>query len=135
MMDKERESNNKDIYIFIAEVSKKAMLHWITIETNNNQEIISAVKQFINDNIYLNIKQWEDLTQKGAIIGMYKNVDIPKDYQRLKELKYPIIIEILSNAPTHIINKIIFFDCSMPLYYQLGMSHMHLYAILYHFLI
>jgi len=106
-MDQESESDNQDVYMFIAEASKKAMLYWISTEINHNQEIISAVEKFVNKNIYLNLKQWDEITQKDAIIRMYKNINIPQNYQRLKDLKYPIIIEILSNAPIHIMNQII----------------------------
>ena len=105
MMDQESESDNQDVYMFIAEASKKAMLYWISTEINHNQEIISAVEKFVNKNIYLNLKQWDEITQKDAIIRMYKNINIPQNYQRLKDLKYPIIIEILSNAPIHIMKQ------------------------------
>ena len=47
------------------------------------------------------------ITQKDANIRIYKNINNPQNYQRLKDLKYPIIIEILSNAPIHIMNQII----------------------------
>ena len=94
-MGQESESDNQDVYMFIAEASKKAMLYWISTEINHNQEIISAVEKFVNKNIYLNLKQWDEITQKDAIIRMYKNINIPQNYQRLKDLKYSIIIEIL----------------------------------------
>ena len=83
MMEKEKELGNLNIYDFIAEASKKAMLYWSTMERNHN-EIINMIKKYTEDKEYTSLKKWDEITQKYTIQRIYKTINIPQEYPRLK---------------------------------------------------
>ena len=62
---------------------------------------------YIENKKNITISDWDQLIQQEAIGRLFKNSEIPKEYTRLKHLKHPKLIELLSNAPKHIIEEMI----------------------------
>ena len=81
------------------------MLNNTTTKINHKPKTINLIKKFTEDKEYSSLKKLDDITQRDAIQRMYKNINIPQEYPRIKYLKNRTTIEILYNAQIHIIKK------------------------------
>ena len=98
-------ANDEELLEYLIEATEKTFLYWIHPEPNHNPKIISQIKTFIGKKQMKSIKEWDQLIKEEAVERLFKYNNLPECYVTLKNLKHPNIIEILSNAPIHIIKE------------------------------
>ena len=86
----------------IQESIKPALLTWLKAEPNLTTEIKQLINEALN-NKQITIDTWESNIKLEAAQRLYKNRTIPPEIVKLTNLKLPMLIYLLSNAPTHII--------------------------------
>ena len=84
----------------------KALAEWKNAEPNLNNTILNNIEQTINGEIP-ETKKWNKDVQDQAFTRLFRNNIIPEIKEKISSLKMPQIINLLSNAPTHILEGII----------------------------
>ena len=106
LITKQKEFNNNDDYIqFLYEASKKAIITWNKVEENNTDEIKKLMNDYLEGNRFIPIEEWENTIYKEAIKRLFRNDKIPETIISKEKLKAPNIINLISNAPKHIIEE------------------------------
>ena len=107
IMEQAKENDDEELLEYLIEATGKTFLYWVHAEPNHNPQIISQIKTFIEKKKTKSIKEWDQLIKEEAVERLFKYNNLPECYVTLKNLKHPNIIEILSNAPIHIIKELI----------------------------
>ena len=104
--DKYLENNQNELAEYILQSINKALIEWKNAEPNLNNDILINIENTINGHIPAT-KKWNEDVQKQAFTRLFHNNIIPSIKEKIKDLKMPQIINLLSNAPTHILEGII----------------------------
>ena len=80
---------------------------WIKVEPNLTTKIKELIEDCINNNKIHTIKEFENEVYKEAAVRLFRNNRVPENIYKLSKLKLPRLIELLSNAPIHIIEQLI----------------------------
>ena len=99
--DKYIENNQIELVEYIHNALIKALAEWKNAEPNLNNTILTNIKQTINGEIP-ETNKWNKDVQEQAFTRLFHNNIIPEIKEKISSLKMPQIINILSNAPTHI---------------------------------
>lgn len=104
-------TGNEDRKNFIYETIRKAMNTWKKEEPNLDKEIVNVINSIIIDSKREHINKldvgiWTKKINENAIERLFKGVEKPKSFHKLSKLKELNIIELLSNAPTHIMAEL-----------------------------
>ena len=104
--DKYIENNQTELVEYIHNALIKALAEWKNAEPNLNNTILTNIEQTINGEIP-ETKKWNKDVQEQAFTRLFRNNIIPEIKEKISSLKMPQIINLLSNAPTHILEGII----------------------------
>lgn len=77
------------------------------MEPNLTTKIKELIEDCINNNKIHTIKEFENEVYKEAAVRLFRNNRVPENIYKLSKLKLPRLIELLSNAPIHIIEQLI----------------------------
>jgi len=77
------------------------------VEPNNTKEILKLIDEFISNGNLKSLETFDDIIYGEATKRVYKDGHIPLEIKKLTKCKLPRIIELLSNAPKHIIEQMI----------------------------
>ena len=103
--DKYIENNQTELVEYIHNALIKALVEWKNAEPNLNNTILTNIEQTVNGEIPETKKLNKD-AQDQAFTRLFRNNIIP-EIKKISSLKMPQIINLLSNAPTHILEGII----------------------------
>ena len=84
---------------------KKNIITWNKVEENNTDEIKKLMNDYLEGNRFIPIEEWENTIYKEAIKRLFRNDKIPETIISKEKLKVPNIINLISNAPKHIIEE------------------------------
>ena len=104
--DKYIENNQIELAEYIHNALIKALVEWKNAEPNLNNTILTNIEQTIYGEIP-ETKKWNKDVQEQAFTRLFRNNIIPEIKEKISSLKMPQIINLLSNAPTHILEGII----------------------------
>ena len=107
LTDQYNNNSNDEYKEFLYEASKKAMHAWIKVEENNTPEIKELINEYIEGNKFIQIEEWENKIYLEALKRLFRNNNIPNKITKQIKMKTPNIINLLSNAPKHIIIDIL----------------------------
>ena len=100
------QNNQYDMVNYIEQALKKAAITWKNIEPNLTSQIINNLLEVNNGNIK-DLNTWDKEIKEQTHIRLFKNQIIPEAKTKILKLKMPQIINLLSKAPTHILEGII----------------------------
>ena len=93
--------------IYITKALHKAMIVWTKAEPNLRAEILEQINKEINQTEEIQEEIWKKIVNEQTFIRLFKN-DIPEEVKtKINKLKLPNVLNLLSNAPIHIIEGII----------------------------
>ena len=102
-----KNNNNKELTIYITKALHKAMIAWTKAEPNLRAEILEQINKELNQTEEIQEEIWKKIVNEQAFIRLFKN-DIPEQVKtKINKLKLPNVLNLLSNAPIHIIEGII----------------------------
>ena len=87
------------------EASNKAIITWNKVEENNTDEIKKLMNDYLEGNRFIPIEEWENTIYKEAIKRLFRNDKSPDTIISKEKFKAPNIINLISNAPKHIIEE------------------------------
>ena len=104
--DKYTENNQMELAEYIHNALVKVLTEWKNAEPNLNNNILNNIEQTIKGEIP-KTKKWNKDVQEQAFTRLFRNNIIPEIKEKISSLKMPQIINLLSNAPIHILEGII----------------------------
>ena len=104
--EKYLQNKQEEMAKYIEKALKKTAITWKNVEPNLTNTIINNIVELNNGNIK-DIDTWNKDIKEQAYIRLFKNQIIPEVKPKILKLKMPQIINLLSNAPTHILEGII----------------------------
>ena len=99
-------NNQQNMANYILYALKKATITWKNVETNLTPEINQYILDVNNENIK-DLKYWDRDIKEQSYIRLFKNQIHPNVKNKIYKLKMPQIINLISNAPIHILEGII----------------------------
>ena len=100
------QNNQEEMVQYIEQTLKKATITWKNVEPNLTNPIINNLLEVNNGNIK-DLNTWDKDIKEQAYMRLFKNQIIPEVKPKILKLKMPQIINLISNAPTHILEGII----------------------------
>ena len=97
--------NNEEYIKFLYEATKKAFTLWTNFEKYHNEKILNLIDKVIKDSTMQPLEEWDKLILEDAANRLFKNCIIPEKIINISKQKVPRLIELLSNAPIHIITQ------------------------------
>ena len=97
--------NNEEYINFLYEATKKAFTLWTNFEKYHNEKILNLIDKVIKDSTMPPLEEWDKLILEDAANRLFKNCIIPEKIINISKQKVPRLIELLSNAPIHIITQ------------------------------
>ena len=91
---------------YLNEAIIKSLTEWKNAEPHLSNVILNNIEQTIKG-IIPETKKWNKDVQEQAFARLFRNNIIPSIKEKITGLKMPQVINLLSNAPTHIIEGII----------------------------
>ena len=107
ILDKDHIKNDKDKYDFFKEALKSTFKTWISVEPNNTPNIKIYIDDLLSKNTLHTLEEFEEEIYIQAAARLFRNKNIPKNIKKLTTANLPRILEILSNAPEHLIEETI----------------------------
>ena len=107
LYEKEEKISSPKHLEFFKEACKTAFKLWLIKESNNTETVKDLIYDFLSNDKFHKLSEFEDKIYKEAAIRLYRNQNIPEHTTNLAKAKLPRILEISSNAPTHFIEGII----------------------------
>ena len=104
--DKYIENKQDELTKYVINAINKTLIEWKNAEPNLDNTILINIEQSLNGQTP-ETKKWIEDVHKQAIKRLFKNNIIPQINDKIKDLKLPQIINLMSNAPTHILEGII----------------------------
>ena len=102
-----KNNKNEELTKYITKAIHKAMITWTKAEPNLRPEIIEQINKELNGTEEIDEQNWKKIVNEQAFIRLFKN-NIPEEVKsKINKLKLPNILNLLSNAPLHIIEGII----------------------------
>ena len=96
---------DEDYKHFIFEAAKKTFTLWTNFEKYHNEKILNLIDNVIKDSNMPPLEEWDKLILEDAANRLFKNCNIPDKIINIAKEKVPRLIELLSNAPIHIITQ------------------------------
>ena len=100
-------NTNERLTKFYKEAVKQTFKVWLKVEPNNTQNILKLIDEFLTNGNLKDIEIFDKIIYEEAAKRLYRNEEIPIEVKRLTKCKLPRIIELISNAPKHIIEQMI----------------------------
>ena len=107
LYEKEEKISSPKHLEFFREACKTAFKLWLSKESNNTEPVKDLIYDFLSNNKFHKLSEFENKIYKEAAIRLYRNQITPEHASKLAKAKLPRILEIASNAPTHFIEGII----------------------------
>ena len=104
--DKFIESKKDELIQYINNAINKTLIQWKNAEPNLDNTILINIEQSLSGQ-KIETKKWIADVHKQAIKRLFRNNIVPQISDKIIELKLPQIINLMSNAPTHIHEGII----------------------------
>ena len=98
-------TEDEDMTIFLKQLCIPIFQSWMRCEENLTPEVKTAIANLIENGVWLSSNVWKDLVKTQATIRLFRNCDLLATYPKLKNLKQPTLILLLSNAPAHILRQ------------------------------
>ena len=99
------QKDNDDYINFLKEASKKAFLVWTTFEQNHNEKILNLIDNVLKNSLIAPLEEWDKQIISDASTRLFKNCNIPEKVINISKEKLPRLLELISNAPIHIITQ------------------------------
>ena len=99
------QKDNDDYINFLKEASKKAFLVWTTFEQNHNEKILNLIDNVLKNSLIAPLEEWDKQIITDASTRLFKNHNIPEKVINISKEKVPRLLELIYNAPIHIITK------------------------------
>ena len=93
--------------VFIKKAIKNIFKTWLQAEPNLTTKMKEMIDDFISKNILHSLEEFNKAIYTEAAIRLFKNGNPPENVTKLAKLKLPRLIELLSNAPHHIIEQMV----------------------------
>ena len=103
----EENDSDEKIITFYKETIKQTFLVWLKVEPNNTKETLKLIDEFLTNGKLKSLETFDNVIYEEAAKRLYKDGQIPLEIKKLTKCKLPRIIELLSNAPKHIIDQMI----------------------------
>ena len=100
---KEKKISIPEHLAFFKDACKIAFQLWIQKEPNNTEPVKQLIEDFLSNNNFHELEEYEKIIYKESAKRLYRNQQIPDIATRLAKTKLPRILEITSNAPLHFI--------------------------------
>ena len=98
---KEKKISIQEHLAFFKDACKIAFQLWIQKEPNNTEPVKQLIEDFLSNNNFHELEEYEKIIYKESAKRLYRNQQIPDIATRLAKTKLPRILEITSNAPLH----------------------------------
>ena len=92
---------------FIKKAIRNIFKTWLQVEPNLTTKMKEMIDDFISKNILHSQEEFNKAIYTEAAIRLFKNGNPPENVTKLAKLKLPRLIELLSNAPHHIIEQMV----------------------------
>ena len=92
---------------FIKKAIKETFKVWIKVEKNNTTEILKLIDEVISKDKIIELERFEKIIYIEAAKRLFRNNNPPGNIAKLAKINHPRLIELLSNAPKHIIDQMI----------------------------
>ena len=102
-----KNNKNEELTKNITKAIHKAMITWTKAEPNLRPEIIEQINKDLNGTEEIDEQNWKKIVNEQAFIRLFKNNILEEVKSKINKLKLQNILNLLSNAPLHIIEGII----------------------------
>ena len=92
---------------FMKKACKNIFKTWLVVEPNLTTKIKEMIDDFISKSILHTQDEFDSAINIEAAVRLFKNGNPPENVKKLAKLKLPRLIEIISNAPYHIIEQMV----------------------------
>ena len=95
--------NDKQMSLFFKESIKKIFKAWLNVEPNNTIKIKEYIEDLLSKDIMHSLEEFQQEIYDQAAIRLFRNKNLPPNVIKLTRAKLPRLLDIISNAPEHLI--------------------------------
>ena len=99
------ENDNNEYKSFLCEAAKKAFILWTTFEKHHGERTLNLIENVIKNSSISPLEQWDKQIITDASARLFRNCNIPDNIVNISKEKVPRLLELISNAPIHIITQ------------------------------
>ena len=99
------ENDNNEYKSFLCEAAKKAFILWTTFEKHHGERTLNLIENVIKNSSISPLEQWDKQIITDASARLFRNCNIPDNIINISKEKVPRLLELISNAPIHIITQ------------------------------